>query len=135
MNHFQLPGLSYFIFYLLLMGCENNQPEQVTDLSAGPKTEKISAEVSLINLSQDVKSHTLTFGNKNAFIKPGDGPAKAMDIHEKSFIACPAPGNPGLLFYGSIRVKVIRGVRNVNNDEIPPNRTNELSPGLEKSHQ
>jgi len=130
MNRFQLPGLSYFIFCLLVIGCEKTQPEPVSGFPMDQETVKIGGDVCLINLSsqnQNTKSHTWTIGESHAFKRTQKVPTQATQIYKKTFFVCPAPGNPRLLLVGKIRVEVCRGMKEYNNHASPSNRSHEIS--------
>ncbi|MCK5170955.1 MAG: hypothetical protein KAQ75_13840, partial [Bacteroidales bacterium] len=107
--------------------CGKTQPEPAADFPTDPGTVKISGDVSLINLSQDTKSHKLTFGDGTAFTKTEEAPTQASQIREKSFYVCPAAGNPRLLLVGKIRVEICGEMKDYNNYESPPKRSNEIS--------
>lgn len=80
-----------------------------------------------MNLSQDAKTHTLTFGDENAFMKTEDVPAQATQIHERTFYVCRALGKPRLLLVGKIRVEVCREFEDYNNKESPSKMSNDMS--------
>ncbi len=105
MNRFHLPGPVLIIYCLLVISCGKTQPEPAANFPTDPGTVKISGDVCLINLSQDTKSHKLTFGEGTSFTKTEEVPTQASQIQEKSFYVCPAAGNPRLLLVGKIQVR------------------------------
>jgi len=123
------------LFCISVLSCEDTQPGSAADLSADPKNVIIGAEVSLINLSQEAKSHRWTFGDDQTFTKTGDAPTQAVQIQEKSFVACPATANPRFLLHGSIRIKTSNRMRNNNNYGLPSVRSFEIKPEPEKISQ
>lgn len=126
MNRFHLPGPLLIIYCLLVISCGKTQPEPFADFPTDPGTVKISGDVSLINLSQDTKSHKLTFGDGTAFTNMEDVPIQGSQIQEKTFYVCPAACNPRLLLVGKIRIEICREKKDYNNYESPPNRPNSL---------
>ena len=127
MNRFHLPGPLLIIYCLLVISCGKTQPEPAVDFPTDPGTVKISGDVSLINLSQDTKSHKLTFGDGTAFKKIEDVPIQGSQIQEKSFYVCLAAGNPRVLLVGRIRIEICSEMKDYNNDESPsPNRPSSL---------
>jgi hypothetical protein len=101
-----------------VISCGKTQPEPAVDFPTDPGTVKISGDVSLINLSQDIKSRKFTFGDGTAFTNMEDVPIQASRIQEKSIYVCPAPGNPRVLLVGKIRIEIC--------DESPRNKSNSL---------
>jgi hypothetical protein len=83
MNCCQFPAVLLFIGSLLVISCGKTQPEPAADFPTDPGTFKISGDVCLINLSQDAKSHKLTFGDGTAFTKTEEVPTQASQIQEK----------------------------------------------------
>ena len=118
MNRFHLPGPVLIIYCLLVISCGKTQPEPAADFQSDPGTVKISGDVCLINLSQDTKSHKLTFGDGTAFTNMEENPIQGSQIQEKSIYVCPAAGNPRVLLVGKIRIEIC--------DESPRNKSNSL---------
>jgi hypothetical protein len=69
----------------------------------------------------------LTFGDATAFTNMEEVPIQASQIQEKSIYICPTAGNTRVLLVGKIRIEVCREMRDYNNHESPPNRSNEIS--------
>ena len=118
MNRFHLPGPLLIIYCLLVISCGKTQPEPAVDFPTDTGSVKISGNVSLINLSQDTKSHKLTFGDGTAFTNMEDVPIQGSQIQEKSIYVCPAAGNPRVLLVGKIRIEIC--------DESPCNKSNSV---------
>ena len=117
MNRFHLPGPLLIIYCLLVISCGKTQPEPAADFPTDPGTAKISGDVYLINLSQDTKSHNLTFGEGTAFTKTEEALTQASQIREKSFYVCPVAGFPRLILVGKIRVEICGEMKDYNNYE------------------
>ena len=126
MNRFHLPGPVLIIYCLLVISCGKTQPEPAADFPTDPETVKISGDVCLINLSQDTKSHKLTFGEGTAFTKTEEFPTQASQIQEKSFYVCPSAGNPRLLLVGKIRIEICDEKRITTTTNHTPVRSNSM---------
>ena len=126
MNRFHLPGPLLIIYCLLVISCGKTQPEPFADFPTDPGTVKISGDVCLINLSQDTKSHKLTFGDGSAFTSMEEVPIQTSQIHDKSIYVCPAAGNPRVLFVGKIRIEICSEKRITTTTNHTPFRSNSL---------
>jgi len=118
MNRFHLPGPLLFMFGLLVISCGKTQTEPAVDFPTDPGTIKISGDVSLVNLSKDIKSHKSTFVDGTAFTNMEENPIQGSQIQEKSIYVCLAAGNPRVLLVGKIRIEIC--------DKSPRNRPNSL---------
>jgi len=127
MNRFQLPGPVLIIYCLFVISCGNNQPEAEDDFPTDPETARIGGELYLINLSQDAKSHTWTFGEGSSFTRTEGAPTQATKIRERTFYVCPIARNPRLHLIGKIRFEVCSEMKDYNPYESPPNKSNEIS--------
>ena len=127
MKCFHLPGLLLVTGSLFLIGCDERTYEPEAGFQGERETARIKAELRLMNLSQDAKSHTLTVGERNAFNETKEIPSQATQIHEKSYYICPSVRNPRFLIVGKIRVEVSREIQEYSNDVSFAKKSNALS--------
>ena len=106
MNCFRFPGVLTLLACLLAISCNRTEPEPKAEFPSDSATARIKTELRLMNLSEDAKTHTLSFGESNAFTERKEVPTQAVQIHEKNFYICPALRNPRFLLVGKMRVEV-----------------------------
>ena len=127
MNFFRLHRVLPIIACLLAISCDQTEAEPEAESTHDIETARIKGELRLINLSQDAKSHTLSFGESNAFMKTEDVPAPATQVHEKSFYLVPTAHHPRLILVGKIRVEVCREPEDHNHKESASKMSNDMS--------
>ena len=127
MKCFHVPGLLLVMGSLSLIGCDERTYEPEADSQGERETARIKAELRLMNLSQDAKSHTLTVGERNAFNETKEIPTQTTQIHEKSYYICPSIRNPRFLIVGKIGVEVSREIEDSTTYESSPKMAGDLN--------